>query len=99
MGVLSRKRRLSWRPCERPNLAEFARQLVPRGAGVARTIDLAADAARIQQRWIGRVHREVPDCAVGAARHLCGGPGRAAVERAYDQARGPRRSVAVAEED
>src|SRR5262249_5871557 len=57
------------RPRQRPDLAELPRQFLPGHAAVGRAVDLAADAAGVDERRVGRVGREVPDGAVGPPRH------------------------------
>src|SRR5258708_6948680 len=59
----------SRRPRQRPHFAELARQFLPRRAAVGGTIDLATDAAGINEVRIRGMDGEDPHRAIGASRH------------------------------
>src|SRR5262249_50384897 len=55
----------SGRPGQGPDFAELARQLGPAQALIGGAVDFAADAAGVDQGWVGGMHGEVPDRAIG----------------------------------
>ena len=75
---LNRKRQ-SRRTGQRPDFAELARQLVPGYSAIGGAIDLAADAAGIDQCGVSRIDGEVPQRAVGPFGHLRRLPGRSGI--------------------
>src|SRR5580704_2951100 len=82
-----------WRPGDRPDLGEFARQFAPGIAGVFASVQFAVMAARDDQAGIGGMRRECPDRRIGRPWQIQQLPALAAILRALDRPGGADRAV------
>src|SRR5580704_13906802 len=85
-----------WRPCQRADFAELAKQLLPTIAAVGRMINFTADTVGVNPLGLCRMKGEVPDRRIGEGGQGQPLPTEAAVAAAPGGARIAGRAVAVA---